>query len=451
MKKSNSKSKAPSAFKKLGAVALITATMFFVACNQTGGGGGGGGKPTPTPTPKHAITFGVEGGNGTLKARAYGVAETTTSPINVEEGKTVTFTATANSRYRVKGWTLDGSPITEAGTNTEYKLTVTKAVTVKVSFEKIPPIKHTVFFTVVDGKGGTLKAKADGIDETETSLLTVEEGKTVTFTAKADDGYRVKGWTLDGSAVNGTAETYTLTVTQAATVTVSFELRPVKDAAVLILSPNNLTIKVRAVTADGSAIEVKGCKETTLESNVKTELETRDTTVILEGKITELNCSRNQLTELNVQGLTSLQVLDCSSNKLPELNVQGLTSLQKLNCSSNKLPELNVQGLTSLQELNCSSSKLTALNVQGLSALKKLSCYRNKLNAKAMTDLLDGLPARNASDGAKAVLYSEDTLVTEGNHTDFTQPESLKKAFENAKNIKHWKLQKMRAYLDEDI
>ena len=71
MKKSNSNSKALSAFKKLGAVALITATlaMCFTACNQTGGTGGGGGKPTPTP--KHAITFGVEGSapNGTLTAK----------------------------------------------------------------------------------------------------------------------------------------------------------------------------------------------------------------------------------------------------------------------------------------------------------------------------------------------------------------------------------------------
>ena len=41
MKKSNSKSKAQSAFWNLGAVALITATIFFVACKQTNGGGGG--------------------------------------------------------------------------------------------------------------------------------------------------------------------------------------------------------------------------------------------------------------------------------------------------------------------------------------------------------------------------------------------------------------------------
>ena len=58
--------KAQSVFKKLGVVALITATtltlaMFFTACNQTGntgGSGSGGGKPTPTPTDK---TYTVDG------------------------------------------------------------------------------------------------------------------------------------------------------------------------------------------------------------------------------------------------------------------------------------------------------------------------------------------------------------------------------------------------------
>jgi len=73
---------------------------------------------------------------------------------------------------------------------------------------------------------GTLKAKADGVPETEASPITVEEGKTVTFTAKADDGYRVKGWTLDGNAVNGTNNSYSFTVTKPATVKVSFENTP---------------------------------------------------------------------------------------------------------------------------------------------------------------------------------------------------------------------------------
>ena len=328
MKKSNSKSKAQSAFKKLGAVALITATIFFTACKQTGGGNSGGGGES---TPKHAITFSVEGGSGTLKAKAYGVAETTTSPINVEEGKAVIFTATA------------------------------------------------------------------------------------------DAGYRLKGWTLDGNAVNGTAETYTLAVTQPATVKVSFELIP--PQAILTLSPDKLTIKVKAKTADGSAITVEGCNETTLANDTETKLTAKGTKVILKGKITELNCSENQLTELNVQGCASLKELSCWGNQLTALNVQGLTSLQNLDCSYNQLPELNVQGLTALQELYC---------------------YSNKLNAQAMTEILNALPAREAGDYAKAILYTEETGKVEGNHKDFTNPPELKAAFDGAKSRK-WRLQKMNA------
>ena len=338
--------KAQSAFKKLGVVALITATlaMCFTACKQTSGGG--------ESTPKHAITFGVEGGNGTLKAKAYGVAETTTSPINVEEGKAVIFTATAN------------------------------------------------------------------------------------------DGYRVKGWTLDGNAVNGTAETYTLlAVTQPATVKVSFEPIP---QAILTLSPDRLTIKVKAKTADGSVIMVEGCTVAALASDVETKLTAKGTKVILKGKIIELDCSYNQLTELDVQGLPALQELDCYVNQLPELNVQGLTALQKLYCRDNKLTSLNVQGLTSLQVLSCHYNQLTALNLQGLTALRTLDCYSNQLNAQAMTELLNVLPAREASDNANAFLYIERTGENEGNHKDYTQPADLKKAFEDAKS-KNWKLQKANA------
>ena len=546
MKKSNSKSKAQSAFWNLGAVALITATIFFTACNQTGGGSG-------TPKPKHAITFSVDitTPNGTLKAKADGVPETSTSPINIEEGKTVTFTAKANDGYRVKGWTLDNSPITEAGTNTEYKLKVSKAVTVKVSFEEIPPTKYTVTLTQtangnvtaspaipadklmpkdtvitftakaddgykigkwkvtpaealqagtgadgsetakvkitadttvsvsftkktyavnfsVAGTGGTLKAEGDGITQPATSPITVEHGKEVIFTAKADDGYKIGKWTVTGSVLEGStgadgSPTAKVKITADTTVSVSFELSPVEGGAVLILSPDKLTIEVRAVTEDGSDIAVEGCEETTLKSNAWTELHAKGTKVILKGNITGLSCSDNKLTSLNVQGLTALQKLSCGGNKLTALDVQGLTALQELWCSGNQLPELNVQGLTALQKLECRDNQLTELNVQGLTALQKLDCwknqltelnvqsctalkdlycYSNQLNAQAMTEILNALPAREASDNATARLYTEETDKPEGNCKDFTQPAELKKAVEDAKS-RNWKLKKI--------
>ena len=217
-------------------------------------------------------------------------------------------------------------------------------------------------------------------------------------------------------------------ITADTTVSVSFELIPVENGAVLILSLDKLSIWVAANTEDGSDITVEGCTETRLASDTKTTLHARGTTVILKGKITELDvsgtyankqtltalnvqgltslqklycyhnqltelnvqgltslirleCYYNQLTELNVQGLTSLKVLECYSNQLTELNVQGLTALQKLSCWSNQLPELNVQGLTALQELSCWSNQLPELNVQGLTALQKLYCSENQLTA----------------------------------------------------------------------
>ena len=280
-------------------------------------------------------------------------------------------------------------------------------------------------------------------------------------------------------------------ITADTTVSMSFEPNPVEGGAVLILSPDHLNIKVAANTEDGSDITVEGCTETRLASDTKTTLHARGTTVILKGKITELDvsgtyankqtltalnvqgltslqklyCYHNQLTELNVQGLTALQKLSCWSNQLPELNVQGLTALQELSCWSNQLPELNVQGLTALQKLYCSENQLTALNVQGLTALqelycsynqltelnvqgraslKELDCYRNKLNAQAMTELLNALPARTAGDDAEATLYTEKTGEVEGNCKDYTQPAELKAAFEDAKSRK-WQLMKVDA------
>ena len=126
-------------------------------------------------------------------------------------------------------------------------------------------------------------------------------------------------------------------ITADTTVSVSFEPNPVEGGAVLILSPDHLNIKVAANTEDGSDITVEGCTETRLASDTKTTLHARGTTVILKGKITELDVSgtyenKQTLTALNVQGLTSLRELSCENNQLTALNVQGLTALQGLDC-----------------------------------------------------------------------------------------------------------------------
>ena len=207
--------------------AVLTLALLFTGCKQSTGSSGGGnsGGGTPTPKPKHAVTFSVDSTtlNGTLKAKADGVPETEASPITVEEGKTVTFTAKADDGYRVKGWTLDGNTVN--GTNNSYSFTVTKPATVKVSFESdsTPLPQYAVTFGV-DGGNGTLTAKVDGSGIS--SGDTVEQGKTVVFTAEpAGSSCEVEQWTNNGTpiAAAGTNATYNHTVTAAANIKVKFK------------------------------------------------------------------------------------------------------------------------------------------------------------------------------------------------------------------------------------
>ena len=135
--------------------------------------------------------------------------------------------------------------------------------------------------------------------------------------------------------------------------------------------------------------------------------------------------------------------------------MQDLTKLQKLECEENQLAKLNASGLTELKEINCNENQLTELNVQGCTALKSLYCRNNKLDDKAMKDLLNALPQREASEDnpATALLYTEETGKTEGNYKDFNKPATpaeLKAAFNGAKS-RNWKLKKETETNYEDI
>jgi hypothetical protein len=105
------------------------------------------------------------------------------------------------------------------------------------------------------------------------------------------------------------------------------------------------------------------------------------TIIIRAEKLTELNCSWNDLTTLDVSKCTALTSLDCSSN-LIALDVSGCTTLTSLHCYLNYfLIALNVSECTALTSLWCYSNNLTALDVSECTALKELWCYSNNLTA----------------------------------------------------------------------
>ena len=99
-------------------------------------------------------------------------------------------------------------------------------------------------------------------------------------------------------------------------------------------------------------------------------------------------CYNNQLTSLNVTGLTSLVNLNCMNN--PDLgSITGLSdcsAVTYLNCSNCGLPSLNVDNMNDLGELWCSGNlfttllvinkpQLTALVANDNLSLEQLECY----------------------------------------------------------------------------
>ena len=92
-----------------------------------------------------------------------------------------------------------------------------------------------------------------------------------------------------------------------------------------------------------------------------------------------LDCSWNDLTELDLSGNPALGLLCCAHNDLTELDVSGSAGLTWLDCSYNQLTALDVRQNTALVVLNCGYNELKTLDVRPLSGLKALDCWSNRL------------------------------------------------------------------------
>ena len=97
--------------------------------------------------------------------------------------------------------------------------------------------------------------------------------------------------------------------------------------------------------------------------------------------LTYLNCSDNQLTELDVSENKALKELDCALNQLKELDVSKNTALTELCCSRNPLRKLDVRDNTALTELCCNGNQLTELDVSKNTELKVLQFFENQLTS----------------------------------------------------------------------
>jgi Leucine-rich repeat (LRR) protein len=103
----------------------------------------------------------------------------------------------------------------------------------------------------------------------------------------------------------------------------------------------------------------------------------------------QLWCNNNLITSLNLTLNNNLIFLDCSNNPLGELDVSALTNLQILRCLSNSLSNLDVTTLINLHTLQCNSNSITSLNVNTLANLKRLDFSNNAIHSIDLSALIN--------------------------------------------------------------
>ena len=119
-------------------------------------------------------------------------------------------------------------------------------------------------------------------------------------------------------------------------------------------------------------------------------------------KLTDLFCSDNNLTELDVSENPELKRLICYNNSLTSLNLNKNTKLESLNCNKNKLTVLDLRENKSLWWLRCNNNCLTSLDLRNNPKIRDLQVVSQRYQILANDDRtydLHQLPGKFELDG----------------------------------------------------
>ena len=127
-------------------------------------------------------------------------------------------------------------------------------------------------------------------------------------------------------------------------------------------------------------------------------------TLALSGSVAMLICFNNQLKSLDVQKTKNLSYLECTNNLIDSLNLSNLAALQTLICENNKMKKITLAGNTALTQIQCQVNELTALDIAGAKNLKSLQCNDNKIKVLDISQNLS-LTYLNALNNPLETLY----------------------------------------------
>ena len=131
-----------------------------------------------------------------------------TEKQSVEQGESVSITATPSTGYQVQSW--GGTCGTFDKSTNPASFTVTEDCSISVAFEKV---SYTI--TTSAGAGGEITEKQS-----------IEHGESVSITATPDSGYQIQSWSGSCGSFEKTTNPATFTATKDCSISVAFEKVP---------------------------------------------------------------------------------------------------------------------------------------------------------------------------------------------------------------------------------
>ena len=195
----------------------------------------------------HELLFSVDGANGSISAKSNG--RPVASGMDVDYGSTLDFVAAPASGYHVDHWKISRDGDVETLYSHDTELSIDKAsydYDIKVYFEADTATTYKVNYNC--SENGTLIVRAD--DAQISSGSDVVSRSHITFSAIADNGYRVKSVTINGTVYDEPKDSIDF-LTENAEIFVEFEPIPVSYYTVTFNNEGDGSV---SATADGQPI-----------------------------------------------------------------------------------------------------------------------------------------------------------------------------------------------------
>jgi Leucine-rich repeat (LRR) protein len=93
--------------------------------------------------------------------------------------------------------------------------------------------------------------------------------------------------------------------------------------------------------------------------------------------LTQLGCSGNNLTSIDLSQLTHLEGLGCWQNQLTSLDLSNLPNLKTLSCLNNQITLLDFTNNPMLQNVFCNNNQLSSLDFSNNPLFNQLDCINN--------------------------------------------------------------------------